>query len=124
MLDYSSDDALKILGKYSEQTFDKVMKTVHYLEYRTKSTLKLIKCAKGKMTSIFLELPSQSELNFLDVNSIQNLNSFNRFQFSQTNTKYTLSREKDIFNLIESGYKVVNEKMYNHLADLRKTQLN
>ena len=124
MLDYSSDDALNILGKYSEQTFEKVMKTVYFLERRTISTLELISCANEEMVSILLELPTKSDINFLKVDSLKAIRNINHFRSTQISSKYLKSREKDIFTLIESGYKVVNSQLYNHIESLRKTQLN
>lgn len=124
LLDYSSDDALKILGKYSEQTFEKVMRTVHFLERRTISTIELISCANEEMVSILLELPEKSKINFLKVGSLKEIRSVNRFRSTQVSSKYLKSREKDIFTLIESGYKVVNNQLYNYIESLRKTQLN
>lgn len=123
-MDYSSDDALKILAKYSEQTFEKVMKTVHFLERRTISTIELISCASEEMVSILVELPAKSTINFLKVDSLKEIRSINHFRSTQVSSKYLKSREKDIFTLIESGYKVVNDRLYNQIESLRKTQLN
>ncbi len=123
-MDYSSDDALKILAKYSEQTFEKVMKTVHFLERRTISTIELISCASEEMVSILVELPAKSTINFLKVDSLKEIRNINHFRSTQVSSKYLKSREKDIFTLIESGYKVVNDRLYNQIESLRKTQLN
>ena len=81
LLDYSSDDALRILGKYSEETFDKVMKTVDYLERRTSSTLELINCYEGEMGSLFLQLPDNSKINLLHLDSEEELSTLNYFSF-------------------------------------------
>lgn len=100
------------------------MTSVKYLERRTTSTLELIKCAGEELISISIELPKQSRLDFLKVISIQNIEKINGFQTSQLSRPYLKTREKDIFNLIESGYKVVNERIFIFLCDLRQTQLN
>ncbi|MDB9964044.1 DUF6495 family protein [Vicingaceae bacterium] len=124
LLDYSSNDALIILAKYSEQTFEKVMKTVYFLERRTISTLELISCANEEMISILLELPAKSHINFLKFDPIKEIGGINHFRSAQVSSNYHISREKDIFTLIESGYKVVNGRLYNQIESLRKTQLN
>lgn len=100
------------------------MKTVDYLERRTSSTLELINCSDGGMVSLFLQLPDNSKINLLRLDSEEELSTLNHFHLYQTSSKYYKSREKDIFNLIESGYKVVNEKMFNKLEVMRKAQLN
>ena len=123
-MDYSSDDALKILAKYSEQTFEKVMKTVHYLERKTISTLELVSCVNEEMVSILVELPAKSNINFLKGDFLQTIRNMSHFRSTQISSKYLKSREKDIFTLIESGYKVVNNRLYNYIESLRKTQLN
>jgi hypothetical protein len=123
-LDYSSDEAIKILQTYSEKTFDKVMKTVGYLERRTISTVELICCKKKEMTSILVEIPSKSSISFLDVDSLRELESLSGFRSTRIQSYYRKSREKDIFTLIESGYKVINDNLFNYIEALRKTQLN
>ena len=124
LLDYSSDEAIKILQTYSEKTFDKVMKTVGYLERRTISTVELICCKKKEMTSILVEIPSKSSISFLDVDSLRELESLSGFRSTRIQSYYRKSREKDIFTLIESGYKVINDNLFNYIEALRKTQLN
>ena len=124
LLDYSSDEALNILGKYSEQTFEKVMKTVRFLERRTISTIELISCSEEEMVSILLVLQTRSKIKLLEISSLKRMTNINIFHSSQISSKYLKSREKDIFTLIESGYKVVSNELFNHVQSLRKTQLN
>lgn len=124
LLDYSSDEALKILGTYSEQTFEKVMKTVNFLERRTNSTLEIINCTKNQMVSIFLEVPSTSNIDLLEFDSSYKPNIVNSLKSSKLISNYVKSREKDIFTLIESGYKVVDKMLFTQLSDLRLSQLN
>ena len=124
LLDYSSAEALNILGNYSEMTFEKVMRTVNFLEYRTTNTLELINCTNRKIISIFLELPLKSNLNFLKIDSVDKLQATTSLSSKQISKRYFYSREKDIFNLIESGYKVVDKKMFGYLDITRKSQLN
>ena len=100
------------------------MRTVHYLERRTISSIELVSCSKEGMISILLELPFKSNINLMEVGSLKAINNINRFRSSQIRTKYLKSREKDIFTLIESGYKVVSNRLYNQVESLRKTQLN
>ena len=100
------------------------MKTVHFLERRTISTIELISCASEEMVSILVELPAKSTINFLKVDSLKEIRNINHFRSTQVSSKYLKSREKDIFTLIESGYKVVNDRLYNQIESLRKTQLN
>lgn len=100
------------------------MRTVHFLERRTISTIELISCAKEEMVSILLELPTKSNINFLKIDSLKEIRNINRLRSTQVSYKYLTSREKDIFTLIESGYKVVNNRLYNYIQSRRKTQLN
>lgn len=100
------------------------MRTVHFLERRTISTIELISCANEEMVSILLELPTKSNINFLKIDSLKEIRNINRLRSTQVSYKYLTSREKDIFTLIESGYKVVNNRLYNYIQSRRKTQLN
>lgn len=124
--DQYSDYALKILGNYSDITFDKVMKSVEYLEKRTNRTLEIIKCTTSKMMTVGIKIPDYSNINLLQMNTAKDFSMYELgiCKSYQKITGYLLDRENEIFSLIESGYKVVNKNIFNYLDDLRKAQLN
>ncbi|MBL4707662.1 MAG: hypothetical protein JKY48_04395 [Flavobacteriales bacterium] len=124
--DQYSDYALKILGNYSDITFDKVMRSVEYLEKRTNHTLETIKCTASSMMTIGIQIPAYSNIDLLNADTATEFSNYElgTCKSYQKASNYFLSRESEIFRLIESGYKVANENTFNHLDHLRKIQLN
>ena len=126
MLDQYSDQALELLGRYSDTIFDKVMMSVEYLENRTEKSIQLIKCTSKDMELICLNIPTYSKLNLLDKTSIIDFenNKFCAYKSSRKLIPYEDKRENEIFNLIESGFRVVEGKIFSYLSIMRQTYLN
>ena len=87
-------------------------------------SLLMFKCKTSEIVSISIESISDDTIDFLEVDSIQNISGINGFQSSLVRQPYRKTREGDIFTLIESGYKVVDEQLFNSLDRLRKSQCN
>jgi hypothetical protein len=124
--DQYSDYAFKLLKKYSDLTFEKVMKDVQYLEYRTAKQLLLFECRKEQFVTIGIDIPKNSSINLTDISSFQEL-SRNELHLCRTfkfDSPYRSSREEEIFNFIEAGYYIVDEKTYNRINFFRQAYLN
>lgn len=124
--DQYSDDALHLLGKYSDLTFEKVMKSVKYLEHRSEKILRLIKFDEFEKTTIGIHIPPFSQLNFQDYSSLNHLKDIdpNLYQSFKAVEAYTSTREKEIFFLIESGYNVIDSNAFNILNYSRQKHMN
>ena len=72
--DQHSEQAVNLLGEYSDQTFDKVMQSIEYLEYRTPKVLYAYHCQKEQMEIIGLQAPTSSELDFTSMLSLDETN--------------------------------------------------
>jgi len=124
--DYYSPNALELLKKYSDLTFEKVFKDVEYLEGRNEKSLQVICCLPDRMQSIGIQIPASSSLDLTDIRSLDwlgndDLSGYRCFKQSKS---YQGTREEEIFNLIEAGYYVVDENAYNKLFILRQRYEN
>lgn len=124
--DQYSELAITLLDKYSDMTFQKVMKDIHYLEYRKPKQLVNYHCKKESIEIIGLELSESSKIDFTQLNSILNLThqetsicrSFKKVR------PYKTDREYEVFQLIESGRYVVNEHNFKFVKELRSGSQN
>ena len=124
--DQYSEDALQLLAKYSDLTFEKVMNSINYLEKRTNKLLEYIKCEFNIFRIIGIKVPDNSNIDLLDSNSINAISNIDLggYKSYSHSKEYDIDKSYEVFRLIESGYKVVDEKGFNQLNYLRKTYLN
>ncbi|KAA3644328.1 MAG: hypothetical protein DWP98_12415 [Bacteroidetes bacterium] len=124
--DQQSVDALKLLGKYSELTFEKVMQDISYLYYYDGFQLKSFECQTNRMLVISFKTSNNTKLDFnstsgLSLNPNQGLISY---KCSKTISDYVEDRESDIFKLIEAGCIPTDHKIFKQLSFLRKSYQN
>ena len=124
--DQYSDDAFDLLKKYSDLTFDKLIKEVQYLEYRSEKQLLLYECRENYYTIIGIEIPKNSSISLTDLKSIKSVSKKERHACKsfKLNTPYQQNREQEIFNFIEAGYYIVDEKAFKQINLFRQTYLN
>lgn len=121
-----SEQAVNLLGEYSDQTFDKVMQSIEYLEYRTPKVLYAYHCQKEQMEIIGLQAPTSSELDFTSMLSLDETNCSEIMAYkSFVHLKpYKLEREHELFNMIEKGYYVSDASNFKFLKRLRSAFQN
>ncbi|MEQ8908796.1 MAG: DUF6495 family protein [Vicingaceae bacterium] len=124
--DQHSDQAVNLLARYSDKTFDKVMDSVQYLEYRSNKELRTYQCKSDELVLIGLQAPSHSAIDFTQIDSLYYLESKDLMGYRcfKEVKPYQSEREKHVFNMIESGHYVVNEENFNYLKSLRLMNQN
>jgi hypothetical protein len=121
-----SDFAINLLDQYSDHAFQKVMKDIHYLEYRKPKQLVNYHCKKKAIEIIGLEASEHSSLDFTDQSSLKNIdqNKLNICRSFKKVKPYNKDREYEVFKLIEAGRYVVNEHNFEFIKNLRETVQN
>ena len=121
-----SEQAVDLLGEYSDQTFDKVMQSIEYLEYRTSKVLYTYHCQEDKMEIIGIQAPTSSKLDFTSIQSLDEsicseIMAYKSFMHLKP---YQLERENELFNLIEKGHYVSDSSNFNLLKRMRSAFQN
>jgi len=124
--DQYSSNAIALLERYSDLTFEKVIQEVKYLEGRKKKSLYSICCFEEHMEIIGIEIPSFSSVDLTDISSIESIHAMDlsAYRSFKKQIYYNVSREHHIFQLIESGFYVVDERSFNCLSLLRQSYEN
>lgn len=120
------ESAQKLLAKFSDIIFFKVLQDVEYLEYRTDKSLRLFECRKNKMIVIGIDLDKNSFLNLTDPSSIVKIfdTNFKGLKSFQIERLYEFNREDEIYHLMENGCYVVEGECFNLLSIQRKSIQN
>jgi len=126
LLDHDSSLAIDLLRKYSESTFDKVMKGINYLELRTNKMLRVMHCKRNAIVTLGIEVPLHSNIDLLDIHTLKNpeLKDLKGYRCFKTIAPYQVERENEVFQLIENGAYVVDQTSFEHLSLLRQTFQN
>ncbi len=121
-----SEFAIDLLDQYSDHAFQKVMKDIHYLEYRKPKQLVNYHCKEKAIEIIGLEVSENSSIDFTNKSSIKNINQ-EQLSICRSFKKvkpYELDREFEVFQLIEAGRNVVSEHNFEFIKDLREAVQN
>lgn len=124
--DQYSDQALSMLGDYSDLIFDRLVKDVKYLEFRSAKQLRAIECHTDHMISIGIQLPDKSSLNLTDLASLSCIDKSDSqaYKCFKEIHNYSSDRDHEIFELIEAGCYVVDASVFEQLNRLRVTFQN
>lgn len=124
--DQQSADALYLLEKYSDLTFEKVMHDIHYLTFRSANKIMAFQCEPKKM--IVLSLKSNSPISMDRIANIglleDNKEMLLSYKCGKEIRSYSEDRECDIFRLIEGGCFPSDSSLFNSLNLIRKSFQN
>ena len=122
----NADNALKIVGLFSDVVLEKALENIEYLEYRSNKSLKLFHCKEEKIVLIGLDIDKESPLDFTKKESAEIAISEgdDAIKSYKTSKSYAPSRAEEIFKMLEAGCYIVDGKFYNSLNQLRKVYQN
>lgn len=124
--DQYSTTALKLLGKYSDQMFDKLLQEVDFLEFRNNKQLRSFKFYPTHYTTIGIEVPASSSLDLTDIDTLWRVKAkeLGGYRCFKKDSFYPQNREHEIFKYIEAGAYVVDGRIFQHLDLLRQSYEN
>jgi|SRR5690554_3442105 len=127
LLEQHSEFALDMLNRYSDQAFEKVMKTVDYLEKLKNGRLTTVYCHSKYFDIAAIDLNlSQSSL-YLNRRLLSDVTSELQLGVSKIYLKkvdFSIEREQEIFDLIERGFQHTTSDNYFFIKELKKSQEN
>lgn len=113
------NEASKLVEVFSDIVWEKSLEKIKYLEHRDDKYLKVFYCGKNKMELVGFKVSGKSTPSLLDEKTFKLLGT-GELKFSELNAvflssekNYKLSRNMDLFCMIESGC-VPCEKAYFH----------
>jgi hypothetical protein len=122
----NKENALKIVGLFSDVVMEKALGNISYLEHRSPKSLKLFHCKKETISLIGLDIDEESSLDFTVKDSAENAldAGTDSIKSYKTSKEYAGSREEEIFKMMEAGCYIVDGKFYNSLNHLRQMRQN
>ena len=103
------NDALKLVEIFSDVVWEKALDKIKYLEHRDDNYLKVFYCGENKIEMVGFKVRAKNAPSLLDESTFKLLGSgelkFSELsaEFSSSEKNYTISRNMDLFSMIESG---------------------
>lgn len=117
------DGANGICEAFSDVVFTKILKQCRYIESHTPKHLVAIYCDDDMMYLQGLEAPSDSAIDFTDRDQFEKLKKKppEGIQRITTQKKYSQEREFELWNMINNGFFISDQKLYMSLFGLENS---
>lgn len=109
--------AEELIDVFSDMVFEKVLSKINYLEYRDKKTLNIFYCTEDGMVIIGLRVKENSPIDLTEKDVLSQWNKSNRDSVNvvKFEKKYSKERGLEVFELLQSGCLIVDDKLFNLL---------
>ena len=120
------NEALKLVEIFSDIVWDKSLEKIKYLEHRDDKYLKVFYCGENKIEMVGFKVSAKNAPSLLDETTFKLLGSgelkFSELgaEFSTSEKNYTLSRNVEVFSMIESGCVPCEKVLFNGIKSLLK----
>ncbi len=114
------DIAEGICEAFSNVVFTKILKQCRYIESHTPKYLVAVFCDENEMHLQGLEAPSESSIDFTNPGEFEKLkiDSPSGIQRIKSKKEYSSDREMEIWNMLNSGFFISDQKLYSTLFSL------
>lgn len=120
MKEQELEKANELIEVFSDLVYDKVLRKIKFLEFRDAKTLNIFNCTNEKIKLLGLRVNESSTLDLTapDVLSKWNQNNSGSVTVVRTEKNYSKERELEMFELLETGCLITDDKLYNLLRGM------
>lgn len=120
MKEQELEKANELIEVFSDLVYDKVLRKIKFLEFRDAKTLNIFNCTDEKIKLLGLRVNESSTLDLTapDVLSKWNQNNSGSVTVVRTEKNYSKERELEMFELLETGCLITDDKLYNLLRGM------
>jgi Family of unknown function (DUF6495) len=109
--------ASKMLDIFSDFIFEERLRKVEFIQHQEPKELRLFKCTDDKIYLIGLQVDADSDIDFTKQTDLTKMGvSTEGVNIYRAEKKYTRGREREIFELLESGCRITDDGLFDVLA--------
>lgn len=111
----------ELIDLFSDMVFDNIVTKVKFVEHLSARDLMIFHCKEESLHMAGIQLTDECGIDLTDEDFFevwQANNDIRGIQVYQKEKKYTGDRNADVFQLIESGCVITDEKLFNTLLKL------
>jgi Family of unknown function (DUF6495) len=114
------EKAEELIDVFSDLVYEKVMSKIFFLEFRDKKELNIFHFEDDKIVLNGIRMKEDSSINLLsdDLFSEWNANKSNEISIIKTEKVYIKERGIEIFEMLEKGCYITDDKLFKAIADL------
>lgn len=114
------EKAEELIDVFSDVVYDRVLRKIKYLEYRDSKTLNIFYCAEDKISLVGLRVKEGASLDLTQPDSLQKWQEGgnNVVNLIKSEKTYTREREEEVFELLQNGCLITDEKLFTVLMDM------
>lgn len=125
MLKSSPDKANQFIDQFSDIVMERTLKNIKYLEYRTKDDIKVFNCKEDNIVLMGLMIDGESPIDLRkDLQVAEMVASLNQSNATlktyRAEKTYSKEREVELFEMLENGCMITNEKLFDSIKNLQK----
>lgn len=115
-----AEKAEELIAVFSDVVYDKVLTKIKFLEYRDEKTLNIFKCMDDKIALVGLRVKEHSSLDLTapDIFSQWTNNNTSAINVIKTEKNYAKERGVEIFELLQTGCLITDDKLFNLLMGM------
>ena len=109
--------ASKMLDIFSDFIFEERLRKVEFIQHQEPKELRLFKCTDDTIYLIGLQVDADSDIDFTQQTDLTKMGvSTEGVNVYRAEKKYTRGREREIFELLESGCRISESGLFEVLA--------
>jgi Family of unknown function (DUF6495) len=109
--------ASKMLDIFSDFIFEERLRKVEFIQHQEPKELRLFKCTDDKIYLIGLQVDADSDIDFTKQADLAKMgDNTEGVNIYRAEKKYTRGREREIFELLESGCRIADGGLFDVLA--------
>lgn len=115
-----NNKANELIDVFSDVVYDKVLKKINFLEYRDAKTLNIFKFNDTDIELAGIRIKPPSEIDLTKTENFNVIKDFAGVNIVYSQKKYSKEKEIEIFEMLESGCLITDEKLFNLLQGIKK----
>lgn len=114
--------AEELIDVFSDIVYDKVLSKIKFLEYRDAKTLNIFNCEEDKIILAGLRVKEHSSLDLTSSDILDQWakNNPGAINVIKTEKKYEKERGVEVFELLQNGCLITDDKLFNVLIGMMK----
>jgi Family of unknown function (DUF6495) len=109
--------ASKMLDIFSDFIFEERLRKVEFIQHQEPKELRLFKCTDDKIYLIGLQVDADSDIDFTKQADLAKMSvNTEGVNIYRAEKKYTRGREREIFELLESGCRIADGGLFDVLT--------
>ncbi len=113
-------EANELIAVFSDLVYEKVMNKIEFLEFRDNKSLNIFHFMEDKIVLVGLRVKENSSLDLLNENVFDQWNQSNMSSVTlvKTEKQYVNEKGEEVFELMQTGCYITDERLFNVLKDL------